>query len=156
VIDSTGLQLLFTIPYRDQLTRTTPSEYLESVENRLLMHMMVVGVPLAVGFILLGISVATVNNQASGVDPGSRMAIQASGYLPVAILGYFVIAIIVTAFLALVIRLLSLRLDATELHLGDVRLPPSALYPWQEMSVFRLGAPQYINYRRKRLARRQQ
>ncbi|KAF8474552.1 hypothetical protein JB92DRAFT_3134693 [Gautieria morchelliformis] len=155
VIDCTALQL-FALPYHDQLTGIIRVEYRGSrgsVGNRLLVYMTLVAVPLVVGFIFLGISVATVSNQAPEPVSGSRMAIQVSGYLPVAILGYFVISIVVVALGALVIRLRSLRPGANELYPGDVRLPASAIHPLQEKLYFLPGGPGYINYRRKHLAR---
>ncbi|KAF8503002.1 hypothetical protein JB92DRAFT_3123579 [Gautieria morchelliformis] len=137
VIDCTALQL-FTLLYHDQLTGIICVEYRGSrgsVANRLLVYMMLVAAPLVVGFIFLGISVA-----------------MASGYLPVAILGYFVISIVVVALGALVIRLRSLRPGANELYPGDVRLPTSAIHPLQEKLYFFPGGPGYINYHRKHLA----
>ncbi|KAF8503140.1 hypothetical protein JB92DRAFT_3208672 [Gautieria morchelliformis] len=151
VIDCTALQL-FALPYHSQLTRIIRAEYPGSVGNRLLIYMTLVGVPLVAGFIFLGISVATLNDQAPGPVPGSRMAIQASGYLPLAILGYFAISIVIVALGALVIRLQSLRPDANDFYPGDVRLPASAVHPLQEKLYFLPGGPGYINYRRKHLA----
>jgi hypothetical protein len=144
---------LFALPYHGQFTKITRSGYAGSVGNVLLIYTMLVGVPLVVGFILLGISVATLNNQASGVDPGSRMAIQASGYIPVAILGYFAVTIVVTTLGVLITHLQSIRSDAKEFHSVDMKLPISILYPLHEKLHFLPGGPGYINYRRKHMTR---
>ncbi|KAF8485684.1 hypothetical protein JB92DRAFT_3131087 [Gautieria morchelliformis] len=154
VIDCTALQL-FALPYHGQLTRIIRSEFPGSMESRLLIYMMLVGVPLVAGFIFLGISVATINNQGIRPIPGSRMAIQAAGFLPVAMLGYFAISIVVVALGALAIRLLRLCPGAKDLHPGDVRLPASVLYPLQEKLHFLPGGPGYNNYRKKHLARKE-
>lgn len=57
--------------------------------------MVLIGIPLLIDFILLGVSVGIINGQASAPDFVSMLTIQASGFLPVAILGYFVITIVV-------------------------------------------------------------
>ncbi|KAF8485685.1 hypothetical protein JB92DRAFT_3131088 [Gautieria morchelliformis] len=152
VINCTALRL-FSLPYHGQLARIIRAEHRGSMENRLLIYMTLVGVPLVAGFIFLGISVATLNNQGLSPDPGSRMAIQAAGYLPVAILGYILISIVVLALGALAIRLLPQRPGAKDLHPGDVRHPASSVRPLQEKLYFLPGGPGYINYRRKHLAR---
>lgn len=148
VIDSSALQM-FALPRHGQLARIFRSDYHGSVGGRMVVFTLLVGAPLVAGFILLGVSVATLDRHSPVT--GSRTAIKASGYLPVAILGYFAL-IIVGALGSIVISFLPRRIrpGPNEFYVGDVRLPASAIFPLQEKLLFLPGGPGYIQYRQRR------
>ncbi|KAF8495344.1 hypothetical protein JB92DRAFT_3126535 [Gautieria morchelliformis] len=72
-----------------------------SMKKTVMVHLVLYAAPLLAGFILLGVSVGTIDGLSrTPVLPGSRAAMQVSGYLPVAILGYFVVSLILVSMSA--------------------------------------------------------
>lgn len=142
MIDCTALQV-FALPRHGEIARIFRPDYRGSVEKRILIYTVLVGIPLVAGFILLGVSVATLtdefsvattnNSEGCILTAGSRIAIKASGYFPVAILGYFVVTIFVAlGGITMGLLPLSLRPGPKELQIGDRSLPPSSIFPLQE------------------------
>lgn len=118
-------------------------EYSGSAEQKLLVYALFVGAPMIAGFILLAISVALLEPKTS--VSGSRMAIEAAGYLPVATLGYFVVVMIFVAVSALVYRIFP---RSTKRLPEDAR--KSLLSPVKEKLYFLPGGEGYSLYRSKR------
>ena len=131
VINSTALQGFS--PRHIQLARLRRSQYAGSVENRPLIYMLLVGIPLLTGCILLAVSVAVLDGQATTPNPGSRLNIQASGYIPVGILGYFVVATIIAGLSAIIIRFLPSRLRP---QTKEMRMSTSPMFPFKKKLYF--------------------
>jgi hypothetical protein len=150
VINCTALQV-FASPTHSQLSRIYRKQFAGSVESLVEVYIALVGIPLLTGFILLGVSVGFLNNQASAPDPGSRIAIQASGFFPVAILGYFVITIIIFVLGAMILRLLPLHLRPGSQELIQQGFV-STMYLLKEKLYFLPEGPGYKLYRQKHVA----
>ncbi|KAF8579660.1 hypothetical protein K439DRAFT_1663150 [Ramaria rubella] len=151
VVDCAALQV-FALPRHGQIARIIRMEYIGSAENRLLIYMVLIGVPMIIGFLLLGVTVAVMDADAAQAVSGSTTAIRAAGYLPVAILGYFVILMVLVASFALIVRLLPRRF-----HPGAKDMPSgfgTIMSPLREKLYFLPGGPGYSFYRQKHIHRR--
>jgi len=139
------------------MARILRMEYIGSAENRLLVFVALVGLPMVSGFVLLGMSVALLDANSTNPAAGSQIAIRAAGYLPIGCLGYFVIAGLVIAVIAIIFRVLSLfnlLPLPDELPAGSRKDYHSLLYAVKDKLYYLPGGAGYRKYREQRLRRK--